>query len=157
MPQATVTPIKDPLVCNAAALRKATRRITQLYDAALAPCGLSSAQRSVLMHVDRASEPPTMSDLAHALVLDLSALARNLKPLERDGYLEQTRDPLDGRIRRIALTPEGRAKLKDANKLWRKAQSRFEQVYGEERAKALRDALAEIFSDEFVEAFDARA
>nr|WP_315594534.1 MarR family winged helix-turn-helix transcriptional regulator [uncultured Cupriavidus sp.] len=143
---------KDPLVCNGAALRKATRRLTQLYDAVLEPCGLSISQRSVLLHVARGNHP-TMTELAHAMVLDRSALARNLQPLERDGYLIQTRDERDGRSRRVELTPAGRDKLAEANVLWRRAQERFESVYGAERAAALRIALAEIYSDGFSEAF----
>ncbi len=153
MARAPATSIKDPLVCNGAALRKATRRLSQLYDAVLAPCGLTIAQRSVLVHIDRAGAP-TPSTLAHAMVLDLSALARSLKPLERDGYLVQKRDEHDGRSRRVVLTPRGKAKLAESNVLWRKAQGRFEEVYGPERAAALRHALAEIFSDEFAEAFN---
>jgi DNA-binding MarR family transcriptional regulator len=144
--------VKDPLVCNGAALRKASRRVTQLYDGVLAPCGLTISQRSVLVHVQRAGEP-TMSELASAMVLDRSALAHNLKPLERDGYLVQARDAKDGRSRRVVLTPSGRAKLNEANLLWRKAQARFEKTYGPDRAEALRFALADIFSDEFAEAF----
>jgi len=143
---------KDPLVCNGAALRKATRRLSQLYDTVLAPCGLSAAQRSILVHVERAGSP-TMTELAYAMVLDRSALARNIKPLERDGYLAQRPDEDDGRSRRVDLTAAGRAKLAESNRLWRKAQSRFEAVYGEERAAALRAALAEIYSDEFAAAF----
>ncbi|MEW6346595.1 MAG: MarR family winged helix-turn-helix transcriptional regulator [Pseudomonadota bacterium] len=143
---------KDPLVCNGAALRKATRRLSQLYDTVLAPCGLSAAQRSILVHVERAGSP-TMTELAYAMVLDRSALARNIKPLERDGYLAQRPDEDDGRSRRVDLTAAGRAKLAESNRLWRKAQSRFEAVYGEERAAALRVALAEIYSDEFAAAF----
>ncbi len=94
-----------------------------------------------------------MSELAYAMVLDRSALAHNLKPLEREGYVVQTRDAKDGRSRRVALTASGRAKLNEANLLWRKAQTRFEKTYGTERSEALRFALADIFSDEFAEAF----
>lgn len=153
MPRPPVSSIKDPLVCNGAALRKATRRLTQLYDAVLAPCGLTIVQRSVLVHIDRGNEP-TPSELAHAMVLDLSALARSLKPLERDGYLLQKRDERDGRSRRVVLTTRGKAKLAESNVLWRKAQGRFEAVYGVERAAALRQSLADIFSDEFAQAFN---
>jgi DNA-binding MarR family transcriptional regulator len=144
--------LRDPLVCNGAALRKATRRLSQLYDTALAPCGLGSAQRSILVHIERAGSP-TMTELAYALVLDRSALARNIKPLERDGYVVQRPDDEDGRSRRVELTPAGVAKIIEANRLWRKAQKRFEEVYGRERAAALRVALAEIYSDEFAVAF----
>lgn len=127
--------------------------MTQLYDSVLAPCGLKVSQRSILLHVDRAGTP-TMTELAHAMVLDRSALAHNLKPLERDGYLVQIRDERDGRSRRVRLTTEGRRKLAESTRLWRQAQNRFETAYGAERAAALRVALADIFSDEFADAFN---
>lgn len=142
----------DPLVCNGAALRKATRRVSQLYDAVLAPCGLKVSQYSILVHIARAGTP-SMTDLARAMVLDRSALAHNLKPLERDGYVQTSRDPLDGRSRRVALTEKGRAKLTESRRLWKEAQRRFEAAYGAERAAALRRSLADIFSEEFALAF----
>ncbi|CAM3938477.1 MarR family winged helix-turn-helix transcriptional regulator [Bordetella muralis] len=145
---------KDPLVCNGVALRKATRRVTQLYDAALAPCGLTVSQRSVLLHIQRLGGRPTMSELAQAMVLDRSALARNIKPLERDGYVMQKPNAADGRSRLIEATPSGLAKLAESNALWRKAQRRFEEVYGFDQAAALRVALAKIYSDEFAQAFN---
>jgi len=148
----SATRLKDPLICNGAALRKATRRITQLYDGVLAPCGLTVSQRSVLVHIARA-ESATVSELAHAMVLDRSSLGRNLEPLTREGYVAVRSDTIDRRSRRVELTDSGRSKLAESNRLWRKAQDRFESVYGAERAAALRLALAEIFSDEFAEAF----
>jgi len=39
--------------CNCTALRKASRRISQLYDAALAPSGLKITQRAILAQVAR--------------------------------------------------------------------------------------------------------
>ena len=87
-----------------------------------------------------------MTDLARLLVLDRSALAHNLKPLVRDGYVRTTRDLRDGRSRRVALTDAGCEKLTQSRRLWTDAQARFEAAYGAERAVALRRALAEIFS-----------
>ena len=45
---------EDSLICHGAALRKATRRVSQLYDAVLAPCGLKVSQHSILSHIARA-------------------------------------------------------------------------------------------------------
>ena len=66
--------------CNCTALRKASRRISQLYDAALAPSGIKTTQRAILAQVGR-SEPATVGELAEALVMDSGALAHTLKPL----------------------------------------------------------------------------
>ena len=149
-PAGVVTPPES--VCNGTALRKATRRVSQLYDAVLAPCGLRSTQRSILVHIARAGTP-SMGELAAALVLDRSALAHNLRPLERDGFVAVVEDPADRRSRLVTLTPAGTAKLEASQRLWRLAQHRFEATFGIEQAHALRQSLAVIASAGFAEAF----
>jgi DNA-binding MarR family transcriptional regulator len=134
--------------CHCTALRKATRNVSQYYDSVLAPCGLRSTQRSILNHIARAGTP-VMGDLAASLVLDRSALLHNLKPLQRDGYVEVTVDEEDKRARRVSLTALGQAKLEASTKLWNLAQKRFEQVYGAENAEVLRTALRVLANTEF--------
>ena len=139
-------------VCNGTALRKATRRVSQLYDSVLAPCGLRSTQRSILIHIARAGTP-TMGDLAAALVLDRSALAHNLKPLERDGFVAVVVDPADKRNRLVTLTERGNDKLEESLILWQNAQHRFETSFGRAQAGELRQSLALIASAGFAKAF----
>ncbi|WP_188608060.1 MarR family winged helix-turn-helix transcriptional regulator [Chelatococcus reniformis] len=135
-------------VCNAAALRRATRRVSQIYDAMMAPSGIRSTQRSVLAQIAR-SGTPTIGDLAEAMVLDRSALAHNLKPLERDGYVVVRIDPADRRNRIVGLTDAGWAKLDETFALWSAAQHRFEATFGPDQAAALRAALQVIASPDF--------
>jgi DNA-binding MarR family transcriptional regulator len=145
--------LPPPDVCNGTAFRKATRRISQLFDEALAPCGLRSTQRSILIQIARLGQP-SMGDLAEALVLDRSALAHNLKPLERDGFVEVTVDPADKRSRLVGLTSRGVTKLNDSFPLWEKAQRRFESAFGVDQARILRASLALIASADFAQSLD---
>jgi DNA-binding MarR family transcriptional regulator len=138
--------------CNCTSLRKASRRVSQLYDAILAPCGLRTTQRAILNHISRAGTP-SVGELAADLVLDRGALAHNLKPLERDGYVRQDVDPRDRRNRVIRLTEKGRAKLRESELLWARAQKKFEKAYGAAASVALRDALALVASDKFIARF----
>ncbi len=96
-----------------------------------------------------------MGDLAEALVLDRSALAHNLRPLERDGFVQVVVDPRDRRSRLVTLTDSGQAKLAESMQLWRKAQHRFETAFGPEEASALRASLAIIASSHFTRIFQA--
>jgi DNA-binding MarR family transcriptional regulator len=137
-------------LCNATALRKATRRISQMFDDVLAPAGLRSTQRSILAHIARAGVP-TMGELAAALVLDRSALAHNLKPLERDGLVAMRPDTSDRRSRRVALTTAGMTKLKSSMPLFVEAQRRFESAFGAGRAEELRRVLVDVAALEFDE------
>src|SRR5260370_40405120 len=99
---------KNP--CHCTVLRKASRRVSQLYDSALEPYGLRITQRAILNQIAR-SGTPMIGELAEALVTDRGALAHNLKPLERDGLVEIRADPKDRRNRLGAFTAVGSEKL----------------------------------------------
>jgi DNA-binding MarR family transcriptional regulator len=139
--------------CNCTALRKASRRISQLYDTALASGGLKATQRAILAQIGR-SELTTVGKLAEALVMDPGALAHTLKPLERDGLVDIAVDPTDRRNRQISLTRRGRAKLAETDALWEKAQRGFEAALGRAESESLRETLRFLTSDTFVAAFE---
>jgi len=139
--------------CSCTALRKATRRISQLYDVALAPSGLKTTQRAILGQISR-SQRPTVGHLAEALVMDPGALAHTLKPLERDGFVAITPDPHDRRNRLITLTRQGRTKLAETDVLWASAQAGFEAAFGQARSDALREAMKFLVSDGFINSFE---
>jgi DNA-binding MarR family transcriptional regulator len=124
-------------VCTA--LRQAARRVTGMYDAALAEAGLSITNYALLAKLDAAGEAG-VSELAELAVMDRTTLTRNLQPLLRDGFVvSHCRD--DRRRRALQLTPKGRAALRDAFAHWRRAQRDFERRYGAERARALVELL----------------
>jgi hypothetical protein len=70
---------KEGSRCHFTAIRKASRRISQLYDAALAPSGLETTQRAILAQF-RHSQPAPVGALAEALVMDAGCLAHTLNP-----------------------------------------------------------------------------
>lgn len=144
--------LPDPALCNNAVLRQATRRLGQLYDDVLAPCGLRATQHGLLAYINRLGSP-TMGELAEATVMDLSGLSRTLKPLSRDGYVVLVPDERDRRARRIGLTEAGRAKLGESMVLWRKAQDRFETAFGQDRAQEMRVVVGALTSEAFRDAF----
>jgi DNA-binding MarR family transcriptional regulator len=135
--------ILTPSVCNYGALRRATRGIGQLYDEALRETGINAAQYTLVNAISRL-DAPTHGELAADMVMDLSALGHTLKPLIRDGWIEARKDEGDARKRRIALTKAGVAKRREAETLWRTAQSRFEALVGKGISKELRMLLDEI-------------
>jgi DNA-binding MarR family transcriptional regulator len=135
--------------CSATAMRKATRRVTQLYDQGLAPSGLRSTQYAILDQLHRqADPPPTIRELAEMLVLDRSALGHNLRPLERDGLITLVAGDTDRRRRSVVLTTKGVAKLREARRGWKLAQARFNNVFGESAAAKLRATMLRIARDE---------
>jgi DNA-binding MarR family transcriptional regulator len=142
-------PAAIPSACTATALRKASRRITQFYDEALAPSGLRSTQYAVLSELQRrGAQAPSLQELADALVMDRSALGHTLRPLERDGLVALQTDIDDARRRLIALTDQGLARFTVAKPLWALAQRRFHRLFGAAEAAVLRETLLRIASDD---------
>jgi DNA-binding MarR family transcriptional regulator len=141
--------------CSCTALRKATRRISQLYDTALAPSGLKTTQHAILAHIHRLGTA-SVGELANALVMDAGALAHSLKPLQRDDFVEVLPNKQDKRSRDIRLTRRGRTKLAETDALWQRAQAAFDRSFGSAESAALRRAMALLASDGFGEELDKR-
>ena len=131
----------DPAACTCANLRKATRVVTQVYDAALQPTGLRATQFTLLATLSKRGDLP-LTRLAEALVMDRTTLTRNLKPLVDKGFVRIHQDE-DQRVRRISLTDAGRNMLDEALPNWRKAQSRLVEDLGRERWSGFLDDLTE--------------
>jgi DNA-binding MarR family transcriptional regulator len=135
--------------CTCGSLRKASRRVSQFYDAALAPVGIKSTQFAILAELDysRLEGPLTMCELAHAMVMDRSTLGHNLRPLQRDSLLILRTAPHDRRKRHVELTQKGKETLEEARRLWRHAEGRFEKIFGKQPAAELRSVLLSIASN----------
>lgn len=132
--------------CNCLALRKAARKATQLYDAALADAGIRSTQYHILAHLGRQPNGHTISEIASALALDRATLGHSLKPLERDGLISFSIGE-DRRSRLITLTRTGIAKLDEAKPLWMRAQRKFENQFGAAYSEQLRRELEKVATE----------
>ena len=109
------------MACLCFGVRRAARAITQHYDRAVRPLGLRATQFSLLVVLAHAGALG-MTELAQALGLDRTSLTRNLKPVERKGWVRVEQGE-DRRRRTIAITPAGIAALRQAVPAWRKAQA----------------------------------
>ncbi|MBV9151492.1 MAG: winged helix-turn-helix transcriptional regulator [Alphaproteobacteria bacterium] len=140
--------------CNCLAIRQAARHVTSFYDQLLAPSGLRATQFAILGRLQR-SGPMPINAFAAALVMGRTTLGRNILPLERDGLIEIGASATDRRRREVRLTAAGTARLRAARRGWAEAQKRFDEVFGAERAAALRDLLRKVTASDFAAAVPA--
>src|SRR4051812_48820757 len=117
--------------CTCFRLRSLTRKVTQFYDKALAPSGLTVTQYSLMAHARR-HEPgaPTVTELAEALFTDRTTLTRNLRPLVDAGLL-QLGEGADGRSKAVRVTAAGERAFRAAKPLWKQAQAEIQRRAGE--------------------------
>jgi DNA-binding MarR family transcriptional regulator len=117
-----------PTPCLCAALRRATRAVTRVYDDALRPLDLRITQFSLLRQLVRHGER-TMRELAAIVVVEETALNRAVRGLESRGWVA-IRTGADRRERVLAITASGRALLAEATPLWEAVQARMSAELG---------------------------
>ncbi len=121
-------------------LRKAARRVSQIYDHHLEATGLTITQFGVLASLIAASRA-AIGPLAEQLCMDPTTLTRNLQPLHRQGLVVIEPDRRDRRVRWVSLSDAGRQAFDAARPAWREAQSQIRKLVGEDETAVLHDAL----------------
>lgn len=125
--------------CYCTSLRTATRKITAVYDAAMAPVGVNVAQWGLLRKLGEV--PMSIQNLAEVAELERSTVARNIRVLERDGLVALGESVEDRRAATIVLTDQGLEVLRTGEPLWQSAQRQVEQLLGRRPASDLRALL----------------
>ena len=128
--------------CYCIVLRKASRRLTSLYDEALAPFGINLAQYSLLSNVARRA-PISLTELARLLDLDRSTVGRNARVMVRMGLLAMGPGE-DQREQALAPTERGREVFANAVPVWERVQEDIEAKLGPQKAEQLQSLLAEL-------------
>ena len=130
----------DVTACTLAIVRKASRAISQVYDAALQPANIKATQFTLLSTLSKRGSLP-LSQLADVMVMDRTTLTRNLQPLLKRDLLAITPGN-DRRVRNVNLSPKGKRLLDTAVPFWRSAQTQLVDGLGRERWASLLDDLS---------------
>jgi len=115
--------------------------VTQFYGAELGG-RLEIPQFGLLSMLDGRPGCPQAA-LARALNLDKTTLSRNLKLMEKNGWIARAESD-DLRERGYHLTPPGKKLLQAARPGWKRAQARFRAAMGDGRWDAMWGVLEEI-------------
>ena len=108
------------LPCACANLRRASRVVTNYYDAMLRPSGLHLSQFTLLQALNIAPGI-TQKRLAELLEIDSTTLTRTLAPLREKAWLHSEAGD-DRRELRLSLTAAGKREYKRAFPYWQRAQ-----------------------------------
>jgi DNA-binding MarR family transcriptional regulator len=111
------------LPCACATARQVARVLTQLYDGRLRETGVEAPQFALMMTLEKQG-PCSQVDLGRSYALDKTTVSRNLKLLERNGWISSS-EVSDKRKRQFTLTASGRKRLAVAKPQWKKAQNQL--------------------------------
>lgn len=116
--------------CACGNVRMAARAVTRVYDRFFEPLGIG-ANQVALMWAVMALEPATARRIADATSAEETTVLRNLRVLERDGFIERATSE-DRRERRVRLSVKGQKIMVRALPQWEKAQQYLAEVLGQE-------------------------
>jgi DNA-binding MarR family transcriptional regulator len=123
------------LDCLCASFRRATRALTQHYDEAIRPLGLTPTQFTLLQALSRTGTV-SQGRLGELLAMDSTTLTRTLNIMARHGWVEKLHGN-DRRERQLRMTQSGHAQLNRALPVWQKVQERLRRQLGSEPWQAL--------------------
>lgn len=118
----------ETVECICTNLRTAALAGTEYYDARLKPAGLKVTMFRLLRQIQRTPNA-SLTLLAKRMGLDRSTLGRNVRVLERQGFVAMTTGN-DERSKELFLTAEGLRALAVALPLWERAQSDMKALLG---------------------------
>src|SRR6187549_1835381 len=133
------------LNCVCARMRQVSRVVTQLYDRALEPSGLTAMQFAILMTLHGMGDA-RLTQIARGLKLDQTTATRSLKLMKDQGWVKE-RTAEDGRAKTLKLTHSGRAVLDKAQPLWQGVQSKMLARMGQGEWDRLKTALDGVVAD----------
>jgi DNA-binding MarR family transcriptional regulator len=135
-------PATIPLSCMCASFRRASRVLTQHYDAAMRPLGLKATQFALLQALSLAGEV-SQGRLGEILAIDSTTLTRTLAIMERQGWVA-SRSGEDRRERLLSLSKDGRAQFNRALPCWEKVQQELRAQFGNKRWNELLNLTNEV-------------
>jgi DNA-binding MarR family transcriptional regulator len=116
-------------------LRRVARVVTQFYDAEMRRYGIRPTQGTILAAL-QARDSWTMAELSDFLGMDRTTLVRNLRPLQRDGFVKAAGGGHGNRVE-LTITTEGRKQVEKLAPAWKSAQGAVVKTLGEKRWSAI--------------------
>jgi DNA-binding MarR family transcriptional regulator len=114
--------------------------------ALIAELDLTMPQMRGLFVIDNADHALALTELAPQMGLSVAAAGRSVDGLVRNGLVSRSEDPVDRRIKRLALTDDGRAALQRIGEARLVGLRRFAETLGEAERVALAKALEAVFA-----------
>ena len=129
------------LPCACANLRRAARLVTQLYEDAIRPTGMTGPQFTLLQAL-KLAPGISQKQLGEILGTESTTLTRTLALVDERGWLS-AEPAADRRALRLSLTKAGEREYERALPYWQSAQKRFKHALGDAKWNGLIDALVE--------------
>jgi DNA-binding MarR family transcriptional regulator len=128
--------------CPGMRVARTTRVLARVFNEQFRTIGLQTSQHGVLTFLALAGpDGSTIGALADSMYLDRTTLTRNLRPLQKSGYLSLARSPHDARVQLVKLTKKGEKTVEALFPLWQRAYRQIGAALGPRALDELNEQL----------------
>ena len=90
----------------------------RIIEARVRRLGIHPSQHILLMHLSQMGRFPSQAQIAQELDVSPASVARTLKSLEANGYIERCGSDVDGRRNEIAITAKGEEMVRRSREIF---------------------------------------
>lgn len=107
-----------------------------VFERNISKMGIHHSQHHLLMYISKEGEIPSQKQIAEKFGITPAAVARSLKSLEAEGYIERSCVEDDSRFKKIVITPKGNEIVRKSHQMFKETdESVFEKFSDDDIAR----------------------
>lgn len=126
------------------------KRIGRLHRSSfennISQMGIHHSQHHLLMYIAKEGEVPTQKQIAEKFGVTQAAIARSLKVLESEGYLERQSTETDGRCNKIVITDKGREIVRKSHIMFKETDAKIFEDFSDDEIEQFNVLLDKMMS-----------
>ncbi len=115
-----------------------------IFERNISDMGIHHSQHHLLMYIAKQGEVSSQKILAEKFCVSPAAIARTLKELETEGYVERTSTESDSRFNKIVITEKGKEIVRNSHKMFKETDERSFEDFSDEDIVKLNEFLDRI-------------
>jgi DNA-binding MarR family transcriptional regulator len=119
----------NPMVCYNSRIKMLNRMMSNMYDKALKPYGLTGNQFTLLLFIGK-TKSTNQKMIADMLMINFSTVSRDLNKLDIANWVIINKG-MDARNTKISLSPKGLTLLATVLPVWKKTNSEVQVLFGD--------------------------
>ena len=112
-----------------------------VFERNISSLGIHHSQHHLLMYLSKVGDVPSQKHISEIFGVSPAAIARSLKGLEAEGYIEKSNIENDGRFNRIEITQKGKEIVEKTQILFRETDNSLFEDFSDDEIDTLNELL----------------
>ena len=119
----------------------------RIIEARVRRLGIHPSQHILLMHLSQMGRFPSQTQIAQELDVSPASVARTLKSLEANGYIERCGSDVDGRRNEIAITAKGEEMVRRSREIFDRLEAATFENFSDAELDCLEALLGKVMAN----------